>query len=69
MPKSKRDMSPTALPGFEDTIVPARPGEQDMTDEKAYTGEVLFKRHPDVFRAVAAAPGQHAHSCGIHDRF
>lgn len=55
MPKSKRDMSPTALPGFEDTIVPARPGEQDMTDEKAYTGEVLFKRHPDVFRAVAAA--------------
>ena len=55
MPKAKRDKSPTALPGFEDTIVPARPGELDMTDEKAFTGEVLFKRHPDVFKAVAAA--------------
>lgn len=53
---SKRtDMSLSALPGFEDTITPCRPGEADLSDEKRYTGEVLFREHPDVFKAVAAA--------------
>ncbi len=48
-------MSLTALPGFEDTITPRRPGDVDLSDEKRYTGEVLYREHPDVFKAVAAA--------------
>ena len=51
----KVDRSPDALPGFEFVVPPARPGEQDMSDESRYTGEVLFRDHPDVFKAVAAA--------------
>lgn len=54
MSKSK-DMSLTALPGFEDTITPRRPGDVDLSDEKRYTGEVLYREHPGVFKAVAAA--------------
>lgn len=50
-----KDKSLTALPGFEDTITPCRPGEADLSDEKRYTGEVLYREHPDVFKAVAAA--------------
>ena len=49
------DKSLTALPGFEDTIKPCRPGEADLSDEKRYTGEVLYREHPNVFKAVAAA--------------
>lgn len=51
----RKDESLTALPGFEDTITPRRPGEADLSDEKRYTGEVLYREHPDVFKAVAAA--------------
>lgn len=47
--------SSTPLPGFEFTVTPARPGEMDMSDAKRYTGEIVFRDHPDVFRAVAAA--------------
>ena len=51
----RKDESLTALPGFEDTITPRRPGEADLSDEKRYTGEVLYREHPGVFKAVAAA--------------
>ena len=51
----RKDESLTALPGFEDTITPCRPGEADLSDEKRYTGEVLYREHPGVFKAVAAA--------------
>lgn len=51
----RKDKSLTALPGFEDTITPCRPGDADLSDEKRYTGEVLYREHPDVFKAVAAA--------------
>lgn len=46
-----------ALPGMEELVrkLDLRPGEEDMTDEKKFTGEVLFRDHPDVFKAVAAA--------------
>lgn len=53
---SKRnDRTLDALPGFEDTITPCRPGDADLSDEKRYTGEVLFRDHPNVFKAVAAS--------------
>lgn len=51
----RKDESLIALPGFEDTITPRRPGEADLSDEKRYTGEVLYREHPGVFKAVAAA--------------
>lgn len=50
-----KDIALTALPGFEDTITPCRPCEADLSDAKRYTGEVLFREHPDVFKAVAAS--------------
>lgn len=45
----------STLPGFDFVETPARPGEGDFSDDAKYTGEVLFVRHPDVFKAVAAA--------------
>ena len=46
-----------ALPGMEALVesTHGRPGDQDLSDAKRYTGEVLYRDHPDVFRAVAAA--------------
>lgn len=56
MPSRKDQQQPlSVLPGFESTVVSARPGEHDLSDGKRYTGEVLFRDHPDVFKAVAAA--------------
>jgi len=49
------DRSPNPLPGFEFTLSPSRPGDVDLSDERRFTGEVLFRDHPDVFKAVAAA--------------
>ena len=43
------------LPGFEFVMDSSRPGERDLSDGTVYTGEVLFRRHPDVFKAVAVA--------------
>ena len=51
----RKDNSLDVLPGFEGTVIPCRPGEQDFSDEQRFTGEVLFRDHPGVFRAVAAA--------------
>lgn len=51
----RKDNSLDVLPGFEGTVVSCRPGEQDLSDEQRFTGEVLFRDHPNVFKAVAAA--------------
>ena len=55
MPK-RVDNTANVLPGFEG-LVPqkGRAGELDLSDESRYTGEVLYRDHPDVFKAVAAA--------------
>lgn len=43
------------LPGMEElaTGVDVRPGDCDMTDEKIYTAERLFKQHQRVFQSAA----------------
>lgn len=43
------------LPGMEElaTGVDVRPGDCDMTDEKIYTAERLFKQHKRVFQSAA----------------
>lgn len=43
------------LPGMEElaTGVDVRPGDCDMTDEKIYTAERLFKQHRRVFQSAA----------------
>lgn len=53
----RKDGQTPALPGMEEIVSPigVRPGEMDLSDARRYTGEVLYRDHPDVFRAVAAA--------------
>lgn len=53
----RKDGQAPALPGMEEIVAPigVRPGEMDLSDAKRYTGEVLFRDHPDVFKAVASA--------------
>lgn len=52
----RRDNDTGVLPGLENMVPQqGRPGELDLSDARRYTGEVLYRDHPDVFKAVAAA--------------